>query len=99
MRRAASAVAARHAVPFYIAAPTSTFDFTAESGAAIPIEFRAEDEVGGFAGARWSPAGVDAYNPAFDVTPAELIAAIVTDRGVLGPPYGAAIAGLLDGAS
>ena len=90
-----AAVAARHGVPFYIAAPTSTFDPAAATGAAIPIEFRAGEEVGGFGDARWSPEAADAYNPAFDVTPAELIAAIVTDRGVLRPPYGPAIAELL----
>ncbi len=89
-----AAVAARHGVPFYLAAPTSTFDAATPSGEAIPIEFRADGEVGGFGGERWSPDGGDAYNPAFDVTPAELIAGIVTEHGVLRPPYGPAIAGL-----
>ncbi|KAA0227884.1 S-methyl-5-thioribose-1-phosphate isomerase [bacterium] len=89
-----AAVAARHAVPFYIAAPTSTFDPGCPSGAEIPIEFRSPAEVGGFAGTRWSPDGIEAYNPAFDVTPASCITAIVTQHGVLRPPFAPAIAGL-----
>ncbi len=89
-----AAVAARHGVPFYLAAPASTFDGATPSGEAIPIEFRGDDEVGGFGEERWSPDGGGAYNPAFDVTPAELIAGIVTESGVLRPPYGPAIAAL-----
>ena len=90
-----AAVAARHGVPFYLAAPVSTFDAATPSGAAIPIEFRADEEVGGFGGERWSPDGGGAWNPAFDVTPADLIAGIVTETGVLRPPYGPAIAALI----
>ena len=86
--------AARHGVPFYLAAPLSTFDANTPSGEAIPIEFRGEDEVGGFGDDRWSPGGGGVYNPAFDVTPAELIAGIVCESGVLRPPYGPAIAAL-----
>ena len=82
-----AAVAARHAVPFYVAAPTSTFDLKCPDGAAIPIEFRPAGEVGGYGGLRWSPPAVDVYNPAFDVTPAELIAAIMCERGVAQPPF------------
>ena len=89
-----AAVAARHGVPFYLAAPVSTFDAATATGEAIPIEFRGDEEVGGFGGERWSPDGGDAWNPAFDVTPAELIAGIVTESGVLRPPYGPAIAAL-----
>ena len=89
-----AAVAARHGVPFYVAAPLSTFDPRCPDGSEIPIEYRAAEEVGGFAGQRWSPDGSTAYNPAFDVTPAELIAALVTERGILRPPFGAAIAAL-----
>ncbi len=89
-----AAVAARHGVPFYLAAPLSTFDRNTPSGDAIPIEFRGEDEVGGFGDDRWSPDGGGVYNPAFDVTPAELIAGIVCESGVLRPPYGPAIAAL-----
>lgn len=80
-------VAARHGVPFYIAAPTSTIDAACSDGSRIPIEFRGPDEVGAYGDQRWSPAGIDAYNPAFDVTPAELIAAIVTEETVHKPPY------------
>ena len=83
-----AAVAARHGVPFYIAAPRTTIDLGTADGAAIPIEFRSGGEVGGFGDERWTPAGGGAYNPAFDVTPAELISAIVTERGVVRPPYG-----------
>jgi methylthioribose-1-phosphate isomerase len=80
-------VAARHHVPFYIAAPRTTIDPGCQSGEGIPIEFRPEHEVGGFGAHRWSPDGIGAYNPAFDVTPAGLITAIVTERGVAWPPY------------
>jgi len=89
-----AAVAARHGVPFYIAAPTSTIDFACFVGASIPIEMRDPAEVGGFAEVRWSPAGVGAYNPAFDVTPAGLIAAIITEAGVAAAPYSVSLPGL-----
>lgn len=79
--------AARHGVPFYVAAPTSTLDPELEAGDLIPIEERSETEITGFAGVRWAPEGIEAYNPAFDVTPAELVTAIVTDVGVLRAPY------------
>jgi methylthioribose-1-phosphate isomerase len=82
-----AAVAARHKVPFYIAAPTSTIDRGCADGSRIPIEFRGAEEVGGFAGNRWAPPEFEAYNPAFDVTPAALIAAIITERTVHRPPY------------
>jgi methylthioribose-1-phosphate isomerase len=87
------ALAARaHGVPFYAVAPVSTIDPVTPSGAGIAIEERAEDEVLTFASARTAPAGARALNPAFDVTPAALIAAIITERGVLRVPYGDAIA-------
>jgi methylthioribose-1-phosphate isomerase len=80
------ALAARaHGVPFYVLAPTSTIDPATPDGAGIPIEERAAEEVTGWRGMRTAPPGVRAWNPAFDVTPADLIAAIVTDRGVLAP--------------
>lgn len=92
------ALAARHAgIPFYIAAPASTFDPAAMSGADIPIEFRDAAEVGGFGEQRWSPAGHDVYNPAFDVTPNELITALVTEDGILRPPFGSSITAFLGG--
>ncbi len=79
-------------VPFYVAAPCSTIDPRTPTGAHITIEQRDEDEVHHAAGGRrLTPAGVAAANPAFDVTPAALITAIVTDRGVLRPPYDQAI--------
>lgn len=92
-----AAVAARHGVPFVIAAPMSTVDLACADGGAIPIEYRDGAEVGGFGGQRWAPDGLDAYNPAFDVTPAALIAAIVTDRGVARPPFAPALRALASG--
>jgi methylthioribose-1-phosphate isomerase len=80
------ALAARaHGVPFYVLAPTSTIDPATPDGAGIPIEERAAEEVTGWRGVRTAPPGVGVWNPAFDVTPAELIDAIVTDRGVVAP--------------
>lgn len=90
------ALAAReHAVPFYVVAPLSTVDPATPHGSTIEIEDRDEDEVLRFNGARTAPVGARALNPAFDVTPAALIAAIVTERGVLRPPYAVAIASAL----
>jgi len=81
------AVAARHhGIPMFIVAPTSTIDPTTASGASIPIEERAEDEVLAPRGMRFAPAGASAWNPAFDVTPAELITVIVTETAVHRPP-------------
>ena len=90
-----AAVAARHGVPFYIAAPRTTFDPGCASGEEIPIEFRDAREVGGFGSQRWSPDGIDAYNPAFDVTPAELITAIITEAGVVRRPFAEGIRSIL----
>jgi methylthioribose-1-phosphate isomerase len=72
--------------PFYIAAPLSTFDPAVESGSMIPIEERDGSEVSSFAGVRTAPRGVAVYNPAFDVTPARLITAIITERGAVERP-------------
>ncbi len=78
------ALAARaHGVPFYVAAPRSTVDFAAADGGAIPIEQRAAGEVRGFRGAVSTPAGAEVWNPAFDVTPAELVTGYLTDAGLL----------------
>lgn len=77
----------RAGVPFYVVAPSSTIDTSRATGADIPIEHRAHDEVVRFGGVSTAPQGVEAYNPAFDVTPAELIDAIVTERGVHRAPY------------
>jgi methylthioribose-1-phosphate isomerase len=89
------AVLARaHGLPLYIAAPLSTIDTTLAEGSLIPIEERAHDEVTHFGGARTAPEGVLVWNPAFDVTPAELITAIITEKGVLYPPFDASIRSL-----
>jgi methylthioribose-1-phosphate isomerase len=86
------AVLARaHGVPFYVAAPSSTFDPATPDGARIPIEERPPDEVAAPGGVRWAPPGARVHNPAFDVTPARLITAFITERGVLRPPYRRAI--------
>lgn len=87
-------LAARHRIPFYIAAPLSTIDRSIADGAGIPIEERGAAEVLGFQGLRWAPEGVQVANPAFDVTPAELITGLITERGVLQRPDGAGIAKL-----
>ncbi|HER20108.1 MAG TPA: S-methyl-5-thioribose-1-phosphate isomerase, partial [Chromatiales bacterium] len=79
-------LARHHGVRFMVVAPSSTFDLGLESGADIPIETRPMDEVTSLAGQRIAPEGVEAWNPSFDVTPAELIDAIVTERGVILKP-------------
>lgn len=76
---------ARAGIPFVVAAPSSTLDAATPDGDAIVIEQRDGDEVLGFADERWAPAGAKAYNPAFDVTPHDLVSAIVTERGVWEP--------------
>ncbi|MCA8975443.1 MAG: S-methyl-5-thioribose-1-phosphate isomerase [Planctomycetes bacterium] len=80
-----------HAVPFYVVAPRSTFDPSLPDGSAIPIEERDAIEVTALAGTAVAPRGVAARNPAFDRTPAELVTALVTDHGILRPPFPAAI--------
>ena len=80
-------LARHHGVPFYVAAPFSTIDASVPSGAAIPIEERDASEVRGTAGRQTAPAESPVYNPAFDVTPAELITGIITERGIFRPPY------------
>ena len=87
-------LAAHHGIPFYVAAPRSTFDFSLDGGADIPIEQRDANEVVAFGGTRSAPEGSLAYNPAFDVTPAHLVTAFVTEHGVLRPPYGESIGDL-----
>jgi methylthioribose-1-phosphate isomerase len=93
------AVLARaHDVPFYVAAPTSTVDLSLRTGASIPIEERAADEVASIAGRRVVPHGVPVLHPAFDVTPHALVTAIITERGVARAPYEASLAALCAGA-
>jgi methylthioribose-1-phosphate isomerase len=79
--------AAHHGIPFYVAAPRSTFDFTLRSGADIPIEERPADEVTAYDGTRVAPEGARAFNPAFDVTPGHLITAFITEYGIVRSPY------------
>ncbi|MHB1421234.1 MAG: S-methyl-5-thioribose-1-phosphate isomerase, partial [Bacillota bacterium] len=76
-----------HGIPFYVAAPASTVDLTLASGEQIPIEERHQDEVRGVFGQPVAPRDVNVFNPAFDVTPAHLVTAIITDRGIICPPY------------
>jgi methylthioribose-1-phosphate isomerase len=92
-----SVLAGHHGVPFYVAAPLSTVDLDVASGANIPIEERDPGEVTSFRGQAVAPAGAQARHPAFDVTPAANITAIVTEAGVLRPPYGEALAAACHG--
>lgn len=84
---ALAVLARHHSIPFYVAAPSSTIDASAETGAAIPIEERDPNELRRFRDAAAAPADVPAFNPAFDMTPASLVTAIVTDNGIHRPPY------------
>ena len=79
-------LAHRHSIPFYVACPLSTIDMSIPNGAAIPIEERAADEVLGHAGVQWAATGVKVRNPAFDITPAELVTALITEKGVVRRP-------------
>jgi methylthioribose-1-phosphate isomerase len=88
-------LAAAHKIPFYVAAPSSTFDLSIQSGAEIPIEERDPREITHGFGRQTAPEGVAVYNPAFDVTPAELIAAIICERGVIRPVGRETIAAML----
>jgi methylthioribose-1-phosphate isomerase len=90
-------LARENGIPFYVVAPTSTVDLALTSGTEIPIEERSSREVTDIAGSRIAPEGVIAAHPAFDVTPARLITAIVTERGVLRPPYAAALTATVRG--
>ena len=93
------AVLARaHGIPFYIAAPSSTFDLSISDGSKIPIEERAAEEITHGFGRQTAPTGIKVYNPAFDVTPAEYIKAIITERGVIDPVSAANIRQVLAGA-
>ena len=85
-------LAERHGIPFYVAAPLSTFDPSIADGSEIPIEERGADEVTGYRGMRWAPAGVAVRNPAFDVTPAELISGLICEKGVVRSPDTARVA-------
>ncbi|MEA1996631.1 MAG: S-methyl-5-thioribose-1-phosphate isomerase, partial [Gemmatimonadota bacterium] len=88
-------LASRHGIPFYIAAPFSTFDLSIAHGGLIPIEERDRGEVASPYGIPLAPENIKVFNPAFDVTPAELITAIITDKGLIRPPYKENIAKVL----
>ena len=90
-------LARRHGIPFYVACPLSTIDVGVKSGAEIPIEERGAEEVLGYGETRWAPAGTAALNPVFDVTPADLVTALITERGVVTAPDTAKIAELSRG--
>ena len=79
-------LAQRHGIPFYVACPLSTIDLSIPDGNAIPIEERAAEEVTGFRDCQWAAKGVQVRNPAFDVTPAELVTALITEKGVVRQP-------------
>jgi len=88
-------LAGHHEIPFYVAAPSSTFDLSIGDGSAIPIEHRSPDEIRCGFGSLTAPADVPCYSPAFDVTPAELVRGIVTERGMISPVNTDTIAALL----
>jgi methylthioribose-1-phosphate isomerase len=81
-----SVLAKEHKIPFYVAAPSSSFDLKLQNGSQIPIEQRLADEITGFMNVQIAPPNVNVYNPAFDVTPAENITAIITEKGVIRCP-------------
>ncbi|HTR80758.1 MAG TPA: S-methyl-5-thioribose-1-phosphate isomerase [Bacteroidota bacterium] len=84
-------IAKEHGIPFYVAAPSSTIDPATSDGSRIPIEERDPRELTEWMGKRTAPEGVDVYTPAFDITPHAFITAIVTERGILYPPFGESI--------
>jgi len=91
------AILAKHfGVPFLVAAPTSSIDLGCATGVNIPIEQRDSSEVTRGFGAQTAPDGVEVFNPAFDVTPAALVTAIITERGVAHPPYAQTLARLMN---
>jgi methylthioribose-1-phosphate isomerase len=87
-------LARRHDIPFYVACPLSTIDLQTPDGSGIPIEERASDEVLGHGAVQWAAAGVSVRNPAFDITPAELVTALITEKGVVREPNRARLAAL-----
>lgn len=90
-------LARRHGIPFYVACPLSTIDIATADGTAIPIEERDAAEVAGYGNLRWAPPGVNIANPVFDVTPADLVTALITERGVLHRPSRTGIRELFGG--
>jgi methylthioribose-1-phosphate isomerase len=90
-------LAHRHDIPFYVACPLSTIDLNTADGSGIPIEERSGDEVLGYGTTQWAPVGVSVRNPAFDVTPAELVTALITENGIVRAPDRAKLAALFWG--
>ena len=88
-------LAQRHGIPFYVACPLSTIDMSMPSGRDIPIEERHQDEVKGFRDLHWAATGVTIRNPAFDVTPAELVTALITEKGVVHGPTSKTLSALV----
>src|SRR5439155_19569110 len=88
-------LAKMHNIPFFVAAPSSTFDLSLSSGEQIPIEERSLAEITHSFGRQTAPDGIDVFNPAFDVTPAELITAIITERGIIRPVTAESIRAML----
>jgi len=79
-------LAKRHSIPFYVACPLSTIDLAAPNGAAIPVEERNADEVTGFQECQWAAKEVNVWNPTFDITPADLVTAMITEKGMVEQP-------------
>jgi len=92
-------LSARHGVPLYVVAPASTVDLGLAKGTQVPLEERSSEEVLTLSGVALAPAGAEAWNPAFDVTPGELIGAIITERGVAWPPFEQSLARAVAGGS
>lgn len=82
----AAVLAKRHSIPFYVACPLSTIDLATPNGTAIPIEERNADEVTSFHGHQWAPKKANIYNPVFDIMPADLVTALITEKGVVEQP-------------
>jgi methylthioribose-1-phosphate isomerase len=92
-------LAKEHGIPFYVAAPFSTVDLNTPDGSKIPIEQRSPREVTHLAGVQIAPDGAQVENPAFDVTPARYVTAIVTERGIARPPYSQSLSELAQSAA
>lgn len=90
-------LAKRHGIPFYVACPLSTIDLATPDGGSIPIEERNVDEVAGYRDRRWAPQGIRMANPVFDVTPAELVSALITEKGIVRSPDRTGLQALLAG--
>ena len=88
-------LARAHRIPFYVAAPSSTFDLNLSTGKQIPIEERGDEEITCGFGKRTAPEGVPVFNPAFDVTPADLITAFITENGIITPPFKDSLAAMI----